>query len=100
MVINMSKRGQPDRLLTYFKAETWPLAVVTVTGLVYNIGLAFGPVLEGKLAQCLLEIMGGRAGVPAMVRPGRKGKRLWPMTAASCSPSRQTEAVPGTGESR
>ena len=68
MVINMSKRGQPDRLLTYFKAETWPLAVVTVTGLVYNIGLAFGPVLEGKLAQCLLEIMGGRAGVPAMVR--------------------------------
>ena len=64
----MSKRGQPDRLLTYFKAETWPLAVVTVTGLVYNIGLAFGPVLEGKLAQCLLEIMGGRAGVPAMVR--------------------------------
>ena len=62
----MSKRGQPDRLLTYFKAETWPLAVVTVTGLVYNIGLAFGPVLEGKLAQCLLDIMGGTAQWPAM----------------------------------
>ena len=25
------KGQQPDRLLTYFKAETWPLAVVTVT---------------------------------------------------------------------
>ena len=62
----MSKRGRPDRLLTYFKAETWPLAVVTVTGLVYNIGLAFGPVLEGKLAQCLLDIMGGTAQWPAM----------------------------------
>ena len=57
-----------DRLLSYFAAEKWPLAVVTATGLVYNIGLAFGPVLEGKLAQCLLEIMGGTAGVPAMVR--------------------------------
>ena len=61
------KGQQPDRLLTYFKAETWPLAVVTVTGLVYNIGLAFGPVLEGKLAQCLLDIMGGPARWPAMV---------------------------------
>ena len=61
------KGQQPDRLLTYFKAETWPLAVVTVTGLVYNIGLAFGPVLEGKLAQCLLDIMGGTARWPAMV---------------------------------
>ena len=60
------KGQQPDRLLTYFKAETWPLAVVTVTGLVYNIGLAFGPVLEGKLAQCLLDIMGGTARWPAM----------------------------------
>ena len=61
------KGQQPGRLLTYFKAETWPLAVVTVTGLVYNIGLAFGPVLEGKLAQCLLDIMGGTARWPAMV---------------------------------
>ena len=61
------KGQQPDRLLTYFKAETWPLAVVTVTGLVYNIGLAFSPVLEGKLAQCLLDIMGGTARWPAMV---------------------------------
>ena len=61
------KGPQPARLLTYFKAETWPLAVVTVTGLVYNIGLAFGPVLEGKLAQCLLDIMGGTARWPAMV---------------------------------
>ena len=59
-------KGQPDRLLTYFRAETWPLAVVTVTGLVYNIGLALGPVLEGKLAQCLLDIMGGTAQWPAM----------------------------------
>ena len=61
------KGQQPDRLLTYFKAETWPLAVVTVTGLVYNIGLAFGPVLEGKLAQCLLDIMGGTARWPSRV---------------------------------
>lgn len=57
-----------DRLLSYFAAEKWPLAVVTATGLVYNIGLAFGPVLEGKLAQCLLEIIGGFAQWPAMVR--------------------------------
>ena len=64
----MKQQGRPDRLGTYFRAETWPLAVVTATGLVYNVGLALGPVLEGKLAQCLLDILGGTAQRGAMVR--------------------------------
>ena len=33
------KTFRPDRVLSYFKAEWLPLAFVTLSGLVYNIGL-------------------------------------------------------------
>lgn len=50
--------GQPDRLSSYFKAEWLALSAVTVTGMIYNIGLLAGPWFEGKLAQCLFDIFG------------------------------------------
>lgn len=53
------KTFRPDRVLSYFKAERLPLAFVTLSGLVYNIGLLATPWFEGRLAQCLADILGG-----------------------------------------
>ena len=49
----------PDRVLSYFRLEWLPLAFVTLSGLVYNIGLLATPWFEGRLAQCLADILGG-----------------------------------------
>ena len=59
----MRKRDRafrPDRIGAYFRAEWLPLALVTVSGLVYNVGLLAAPWFEGRLAQCLADILGGR----------------------------------------
>ena len=53
------KSFRPDRVLSYFKVEWLPLAFVTLSGLVYNIGLLAAPWFEGRLAQCLADILGG-----------------------------------------
>lgn len=39
---------QPDRILSYFKAEWQVLLAVTISGLIYNVGLLAGPWFEGK----------------------------------------------------
>lgn len=44
-----------DRLLSYFKKEKRTLAVVTVSGVIYNIGMTAGPYFEGELVQCLYD---------------------------------------------
>ena len=49
----------PDRVLSYFRLEWLPLAFVTLSGLVYNIGLLATPWFAGRLAQCLADILGG-----------------------------------------
>ena len=49
----------PDRVLSYFRVEWLPLTLVTVSGLVYNIGLLATPWFEGRLAQCLADILSG-----------------------------------------
>ena len=53
------KNFRPDRVLSYFRLEWLPLAFVTLSGLVYNIGLLATPWFEGRLAQCLADILGG-----------------------------------------
>ena len=53
------KTFRPDRIGTYFRVEWLPLAVVTLSGLIYNVGLLAGPWFEGRLAQCLADILGG-----------------------------------------
>lgn len=50
---------RPDRIGTYFRVEWRPLAFVTISGLVYNIGLLATPWFEGRLTQCLADILGG-----------------------------------------
>ena len=39
--------------------EWLSLALVTVSGLIYNVGLLATPWFEGRLAQCLADILGG-----------------------------------------
>lgn len=50
---------RPDQILSYFRLEwTW-LVGVTVTGILYNVGMGAGPYFEGRLAQRLYEILEG-----------------------------------------
>ena len=53
------KEFRPDRILSYFRAEWLPLALVTVSGTLYNVGQLATPWFEGRLAQCLADILGG-----------------------------------------
>ena len=53
------KTFRPDRIASYFRVEWLPLAVVTLSGLIYNVGLLAGPWFDGRLAQCLADILGG-----------------------------------------
>ena len=56
----MKNKGfRPDAIGSYFRLEWLPLLFVTLSGLVYNIGLLAGPWYEGQLAQCLADILGG-----------------------------------------
>ena len=55
------KAFRPDRIGSYFRVEWLPLALVTLSGLIYNIGLLATPWFEGRLAQCLADILGGNA---------------------------------------
>ena len=50
---------QPDRVLSYFKKEWKVLVLVTISGLIYNLGLLAGPWFEGKMTGCLVDILKG-----------------------------------------
>ena len=54
-----SKTFRPDRIGSYFRMEWLSLALVTASGLIYNVGLLATPWFEGRLAQCLVDILGG-----------------------------------------
>ena len=43
------------------------MAFLTLTGLVYNVGMAAVPYFEGKLAQCLADILDGMRQAADMV---------------------------------
>ena len=51
----------PDRIRSYFVMEWLPLLLVTISGVIYNVGLLATPWFEGRLAQCLADILGGSA---------------------------------------
>jgi ATP-binding cassette, subfamily B, multidrug efflux pump len=46
---------QPDRISHYFKSEIGVLIIVTVSGLIYNIGLLAGPYFQGKLIDAVAQ---------------------------------------------
>lgn len=57
---------RPNSIDAYFRAEWLPLTFVTLSGLVYNIGLLAGPWYEGKMAQCLADILQDNEAAGAM----------------------------------
>ena len=59
--------SHPDRVSSYFKTEIPVLTIVTISGLTYNIGMLAGPYYEGRLAQCLYDIIHGKAGFRDML---------------------------------
>ena len=56
----------PNKISAYFRAEWLSLTFVTLSGLFYNVGLLATPWFEGRLAQCLTDILGGRQTADAM----------------------------------
>ena len=69
MINEMQRRkiSGPDRILSYFKMQWLILLAVTVSGLIYNIGLLAGPWYEGQMTGCLVNILGGNAGYSDMM---------------------------------
>ena len=59
---------QPDRVVWYFKAEWWPLLLVTISGLIYNLGLLACPWFEGQMTGCLIRILQGNGTFSDMLR--------------------------------
>lgn len=60
---------QPDWILSYFAMEKGLLVVLTFFGLLYNVGLAASPWFQGKLAQCLLNVLQGTGTFQDMLWP-------------------------------
>ena len=62
------KNFRPDRILSYFQVEWKTLIWITISGLVYNLGLMAGPWSEGKMVGCLMRILTGAARFSTMLR--------------------------------
>ena len=58
----------PDRILAYFQVEWKTLIWITISGLIYNLGLMAGPWSEGKMVGCLMRILTGAARFSTMLR--------------------------------
>ena len=56
-----------DRILSYFQKEWVVLLAVTISGLIYNLGLLAGPWFEGKMTGFLVDILGGIKGFSDML---------------------------------
>ncbi len=62
----MHNTFRPDRVKDYFLAEWKVLLLVTVSGLIYNIGLLAGPWFEGKMTGQLVDILTGSGTIKQM----------------------------------
>ena len=63
----MKKRFEPQKIGAYFRAEWAALCLVTVSGLIYNVGLLAGPWFEGRMAGRLIDCLNGQAGFRDML---------------------------------
>ncbi len=60
------RNWQPNQMKSYFLREWRVLLVVSITGVLYNVGMAAGPYFIGRLTQCLYDILRGTATVQNM----------------------------------
>lgn len=56
-----SNATKKDQILYYFKSQWTVLLAVTISGLIYNLGLLAGPWFEGRMTGCLVDILGKNA---------------------------------------
>ena len=104
-----SAEFQPNRVLSYFKAEWRALLIVTVSGLIYNIGLLTEPWFEGTMTGYLVEILKGTgqfsgmlmlvisfAVVTAVVQVSRYVKRFYVRRFANNVNRRMKETLYGS----
>ena len=61
------KNFRPDRIASYFAAEWRTLTLVTVSGLIYNLGLLAAPWFEGRMAGELADALGSGSGFSDML---------------------------------
>ena len=84
------KNFRPDKIMMYFRAEWKVLALITVSGLIYNLGLMAGPWFEGKMAGCLCD----------RDRNGAAGEIYQAVLCApvrqQCKPADEADPVPDT----
>ena len=64
---NDKKAFRPDHIIDYFRKERAVLLAVTISGLIYNLGLLAGPWFEGRMTGCLVEILNGSKGFADML---------------------------------
>ena len=62
-----TKKIRADKVMDYFRVEWKILLAVTISGLIYNVGLLAGPWFEGQLAECLMNILTGKATFRSML---------------------------------
>ena len=70
-VITLQSQQQTQHwkeLGSYFWQERKMLGIVTVSGLIYNVGMLAGPWFDGRLAQCLYDIVQGKQSASDMYR--------------------------------
>ena len=70
-VITLQSQQQTQHwkeLGSYFWQERKMLGIVTVSGLIYNVGMLAGPWFDGQLAQCLYDIVQGEQSASDMYR--------------------------------
>jgi ATP-binding cassette subfamily B multidrug efflux pump len=48
---------EPDRIINYWKKEKTAVFWIVVAGIIYNVGMVFGPVFQGKLIDALNQKM-------------------------------------------
>ena len=58
----------PDHVTSYFSMQKGILAVITVSGLIYNLGLMARPWFEGQMIQCLFFIQKGQSQFSDMLK--------------------------------
>lgn len=64
---NDKKAFRPDHIMDYFRKEWAVLLAVSISGLIYNLGLLAGPWFEGRMTGCLVEILNGSKGFADML---------------------------------
>ena len=62
------EKFQPNKILSYFRIEWKALLLVTISGLIYNLGLLAGPWFEGQMTECLVRILNGINHYPDMLK--------------------------------